>query len=359
MVGLLLPLAAALSLWTGRRRTEAAWLAALAALCLLPWWLWLRAARAANSALAGNPFAAYDLDYATWLLDPASLARVVWQNLVQLPASLALLVQGGTGGPFEWLVGAGGPARVLAHLVAYSALALLVTGFVRTAKRSPLHFLLPAYAGVVLVWPFESYRFYLPLAPYLLALIVSGAASTGTRRTLVAGAILVIAVLRVVPWVATAHANPDAFLGRRDDLPRIRAMFATLEREVPRDAVVAVGRPAMVHLHTGRKAVELWPFSDPLIAMPEGASFATFHARFPGDLAAASREQARAAFASLRAFGASHAVVWDSAKSDREVLFTDQAIRLGLPILRDDRALALKVMALAGPGLERLLRETR
>ena len=68
----------------------------------------------------------------------------------------------------------GSAGATVAISFAVSAVALL--GFVAVARRrmTVAEFLVPVALAIILIWPFWSFRFLLPLAPYLFFYFIAG-----------------------------------------------------------------------------------------------------------------------------------------------------------------------------------------
>jgi hypothetical protein len=175
--GLTLAVAAAVALLRERRPADALRLGAWALLAVLPWWLWQAWAAQANGAAQTSAAHAYDLAYGVWLPDgPGEALRVASHNALRavfglgffqlaLPAEFALAgLRGGS-----WRT----PAL---HAACWSLAGLAALGFAASARRGlrTLHVYALAYAGALLVWPFEPYRFLVCWTPFLILFELEG-----------------------------------------------------------------------------------------------------------------------------------------------------------------------------------------
>src|SRR5688500_11895524 len=99
-------------------------------------------------------------------------------------------------------VGSMGSARgTMAISIALSALVLL--GFVQTARTrvTAAELLLPISLAIILVWPFWTFRFVVPLTPYLFFYLVAG------LRTLASVGVARVALLCVIGLHVSDHAR--------------------------------------------------------------------------------------------------------------------------------------------------------
>lgn len=181
-IGLTLALAAPLTLLLRRRFAAAALVFGVAVLMVLPWWLWQSGAAAANGVMQTSPIEGYDLNYGLWLpSDLAQLWRVVHQNFFRAIFGLTYFQ---FAAPGEWAMEAiGTPSwrTVVFHGVCYTAAALVVAGFLSSARRrlQTVHLYAVLYCGAMLSWPFEPYRFLVAWTPFLIYFALAGLRSTG------------------------------------------------------------------------------------------------------------------------------------------------------------------------------------
>jgi len=210
-------------------------------------WMWWSAARAAEI-----PEGMRDLlgPYGSWLAGQTLEAPGPF--LAGLPAHAggvagriaALLVPGVTGAPF-WIA-----AAVL--------LALAAVGTVRAlGPLPPLAWSIPAYLGMLLLWPYLDRRLVVPLHPAMVAAACFGGLALldrvrppRARTALYALALAWVATYAIVTATRIATDWPVAPYRVRAD--RLAAGVVALDRTAPEDAVVGAAEywPAL-HLHGG------------------------------------------------------------------------------------------------------------
>jgi len=151
---------------------------------------------------------------------------------------------------------------------------LAVLGLIRTLRRQ-VTVAEPAVVATVLMtfmWPFDPFRFILPLLPFLLYYVAKGVESTisslggwwyGRRVGEVAFAMFIWAVAAInvagslveLPGTrppGTERARWQAAFDQRETL------LAWVRENLPQDAVIMSNNPALVHLLTGRKSIGAW-----------------------------------------------------------------------------------------------------
>jgi hypothetical protein len=160
----------------------------------------------------------------------------------------ALLVPGATG----WLL----------WLAAIPLTALAAVGVVRLSRTlAPVPWVVAAYLGMLLLWPFVDRRLNAPLHPWTVALVCAGALGLAERGSAAAGRrVLGAAVFAWVGAYAVVSAGRDAqgwaAAGYRLRAGRLAAAVETLQQTAPPDAVV--GAPefwAGLYLHGGWQVV--------------------------------------------------------------------------------------------------------
>jgi hypothetical protein len=162
----------------------------------------------------------------------------------------------------------GGAAGTVAISLALSA--LLLAGFIAKARErlTVAEILTPIALMVVLLWPFWTFRFVLPLTPFLMAYLLAGFQAVVARLSPAAGAeralpVLRIAVLTILGLHLYDHAGylwaaRDAgSIGWIADAEDADRTMDWVRAHVPRDAVVASTNPALVYLQTDRRSVTL------------------------------------------------------------------------------------------------------
>jgi hypothetical protein len=139
-----------------------------------------------------------------------------------------------------------------------------VWGFVRTVRERPTvaEFLIPISLSITLLWPFWSFRFVLPLTPFLYMYFVKGLATVPAARI----ALLVVISLNFYDhtgYIARAQSNASKGV---DWIAGFREMATTLDwmkAHLQPDAVVASTNPAIVYLWTGHKTITLDRVTEP------------------------------------------------------------------------------------------------
>jgi hypothetical protein len=133
----------------------------------------------------------------------------------------------------------------------------------------PAAYYVLAYGGILAVWPWSSSRFLVPLLPFIVAAVMLGAHVLFSRLSarLATPAVLALALTLAgfaIPsaWDLVDRAGrcergatiPDASC-LADDSRAFFEAIGFINRELPGDAVLFSGRPATLHLYTGRMTV--------------------------------------------------------------------------------------------------------
>ena len=269
-----------------RRWKGAALYAAVVVLSLLPWMTYARlnAPTAEQRAAHGGPLAYDYLDQLTmrWAGVPGSgrvtiadiPARIV-TNLTNVAARdiggifVPAILRGpsesgeevvslwGSTGLASGGMGAAGETMAISLLLS----SIVLTGFIVTVRRrmTVAEFLVPISVAIILLWPFASFRFMLPLIPFLFFYLVVGL-QTLTRSAQVARIVL----LCVIGLSLFDHAG-YVFHMRRQSEP-VQGGWVGSAREVDTalvwirdnlgsDGIIATTNPALLYLRTGRKSI--------------------------------------------------------------------------------------------------------
>ena len=167
------------------------------------------------------------------------------------------------GGQVGWtFIGFGGLATTMA--VSFALGGVIVWGFVSTVRErvTVAEFLVPISLLITLLWPFWSFRFVLPLTPFLYLYFVKGLTQLSAARV----ALLVIISLNLYDhggYITHVRSDPSKgadWLAMYDELDTtLNWMKAHLEP----DGVVASTNPAIVHLRTGHKTITLDRMAEP------------------------------------------------------------------------------------------------
>jgi hypothetical protein len=138
--------------------------------------------------------------------------------------------------------------------------AIALVGFVRTVRErvTVAEVLMPIALSVVALWPFWSFRFVLPLAPFLFFYFVSGVqvlAPFATRVVLLT--LIGLNLYDHAGYLARAQ-NPERF-GPIDWVSQARDVDSELawikNSHIGEEGIIATTNPALVYLTTGRKSI--------------------------------------------------------------------------------------------------------
>jgi hypothetical protein len=276
----------AIGLWLVKERLwkRAALFGGVVVICILPWMLFARAhapTPAQRTTHGGSIVYSYgEQIWMRWAGDPASGTITLRDVPSRVAANVVDVFARGMGGIFapsllrgpaesgEEMVALGGAAGLgfgsmgsargtMAISIALSALVLL--GFVQTARTrlTAAELLLPISLAIILVWPFWTFRFVVPLTPYLFFYLVAGI------RTLASMSVARVALLCVIGLHVSDHAR--YVLAARDAgqlrdiswLVQARETEAVLEWMIDHldPALIATTNPALVHLRTGHNTL--------------------------------------------------------------------------------------------------------
>jgi hypothetical protein len=137
--------------------------------------------------------------------------------------------------------------------------AIVFAGYMRTARlATPAELLVPISLLITVLWPWWTFRFVLPLAPFLFLYLVRGLSPAADYR--VARIVLMtIAALNLydhggyVLQARESRASID-WLNRFDEAD---ATLRWMNGHLDKDAVVATTNPPLVHLYTGQPTITL------------------------------------------------------------------------------------------------------
>jgi hypothetical protein len=136
---------------------------------------------------------------------------------------------------------------------------VMVIGWVRALRRrlSAAEFAVPLSLAMIIVWPFWSFRFVLPLAPVLLIYLVDGlrALTPSSRRVpaLVIAGVIGLSVVDHAQYIARLRSGEPEWAVYAADTD---AVLAWLQQH-PADGIIATTNPALVHLRTGAPTIAL------------------------------------------------------------------------------------------------------
>ena len=275
-------LALAIALWLIKeKRWKAAGLFAGAlAICLLPWLMYARVnAPTTEQRLEHGGAIAYSYADQFWMRHagaPAS-GRV---SATAIPARIAAnftdVFGRGMGGIFvpAFLRGpnesgeeviAIRPAsmgdNVPMMVVSFALSAIVAAGFIAMARRriTPSEILVPVSIAIVLVWPFWSFRFLLPLTPFLFLYLVAGVQALTRSTRAVRMTLLCLIGLNLYDHAGyIVLARSQAGAGRMEWIERARAVDDTLDwvgKNLSADGTIASTNPALLYMRTGLKSL--------------------------------------------------------------------------------------------------------
>ncbi len=172
----------------------------------------------------------------------------------------------GLGGVVGLLPGSMGVARETMAISAGFA-GVVMVGFVAVVRRrvTVTELLVPTSIAIVLLWPFWSFRFLLPLTPFLFFYLVMGLniltrSTRAARLTLLC--ILGLAIYDHAGYIAHARSTG----ARSEWVGSMDALDATLRwvtGSLPQDGLVASTNPALLYLRTGRTSIA---YDDPSLS---------------------------------------------------------------------------------------------
>lgn len=157
-------------------------------------------------------------------------------------------------------------------IVSTTLFLLTLLGFITIARRriTLAEILLPCSLGIILLWPWWTFRFVIPLAPFLLHYLLIGLVtfaqflSQYLRRPslndqwalprIVFGCILALYGYDHLSYIHTQMRGPEvnAWISEYHEST---AVLEWMRTHLPPDAIVAASNPARVFLHSGHKGV--------------------------------------------------------------------------------------------------------
>jgi hypothetical protein len=279
-VGIAVPMGAVVYLCLRREWRRAAVLTAVVVVSLTPWHLYTyRHSSSASQQGGGEALLSYRQQFwQQWAGDAKAgtatlrdLPSRIGQNAVDLITRDAValvapsLLRGAHQSGLE-LIGVGsygmrGPMGNGAGTMTLSAalFLLMAFGWMRAVQRrlSLAEIVVPLSLAVIVSWPFWTFRFVLPLAPFLLVYLVDGLRAV----TAAASRVSMLVMLGVVglslfdhgEYVARARVRqPDWSIYAEDT----EAVLAWLQQH-PANGVIATSNPALVYLRTGTPTIQL------------------------------------------------------------------------------------------------------
>ncbi len=279
-VGFVVPLGAIGCLCIKREWRRAAQFAAVVVLTLAPWQLYAyRQAAASTARGAGESLPSYSQAFwQQWASDAKAGTATVrdlplrfGQNTVDVIARDAValvapsLLRGAHQSGME-LIGVGsygmqGPMGNDAATMALSTglFLLMAVGWAGAVRRrlSVAEFVVPLSLAVIIAWPFWTFRFILPLAPFLLVYLVDGLRTltpTASRvPTLAMCGVAGLSLFDHGEYLARERVRqPDWSIYAEDT----DGVLTWLEQH-PARGTIASSNPALVNLRTGTPTIQL------------------------------------------------------------------------------------------------------
>ena len=297
--GFAVVVAAFLFLAKERRWRCAAAFAVVAAVCVLPWLMYARAnAPTPEQQVAHRGSIVYAYTDQLWMrwagapvsgtISPSELPDRIGTNAfdvfgrsiagIFLPVIFRGAPESGEevvalGGAVSFRSASMGSAAGTA-VISFLLSAVVVMGFVDKSRErvTVAEILTPLAVAIILLWPFWTFRFVLPLTPFLMLYLIAGLQAI-TRLTsrlvgvahdaeslrLVRIALLSIVGLHLVDhagYLMTIHTPDRAasvnWLAEARDVDRA---IEWVRDNIPAEAVIASTNPALVHLRTGNKTI--------------------------------------------------------------------------------------------------------
>jgi hypothetical protein len=280
--------ASVLYLLKERRWRHAVLFAAVTFVCLTPWLLYARAhapTDAERSAHGGSIAVAYGDSIRLRIAatpssgpaTPGELAIRVADNLTNVfirdvGGILVPAFYRGADESGEEVVSLGGalglragsmsnatPTKIVSLLLGVIGL----VGFVRAARErlGLVELLVPLSIAMAVLVPYWTYRYVLPLAPFIFGYVAYGLRMRATADEWRLARILLLCVIGLdvtdhAQYISDAHGTTRA--GAVDwlaDSREVDEVLGWMRRQLPQDAAVASSNPALVYLRTGRKSV--------------------------------------------------------------------------------------------------------
>jgi hypothetical protein len=154
-------------------------------------------------------------------------------------------------------MGAAGGTMAISLLLS----SIVLTGFIVTARRqmTVAEFLVPISVAIILLWPFASFRFMLPLIPFLFFYLVIGLQAL--TRTARAARIVLLCIIGLSLY---DHAGYVFYMRGQSEPVRggwvgsareVDTALAWIRDNLDADGIIATTNPALLYLHTGRKSI--------------------------------------------------------------------------------------------------------
>jgi hypothetical protein len=288
-----------------RRRKAAALFSAVTLLCLLPWMLYARAhepTEAQRLEHGGSIASAYSNSMRMRVAGMASSGRTTlgdlpaqtWWNLVSVfgrdmggvfvPAFLRgpdesgeeVVSLGPSSGPLPGSMGGATATMVIAFVLS----AFVLAGYVSAARErlTAAELLVPLSLALTVAVPFQTFRYVLPLTPFLFFYLIEGVRRATVWCGRATGAVprdpwrlARIVTLCLIGFDVLDHAQYifDARNAERaqavdwiGDSKEIDEVLGWMKGHLPEGAAVVTTNPALVYLATGHKTLALDGYQD-------------------------------------------------------------------------------------------------
>ena len=278
-----------------RRWQRTALFVAVFVLCLLPWLMYARAHAPTTEQRAAHGgavvYAYSDQFWMRWAGTPA-LGRITVTDIpARITTNFSNIFIRDLGGIFvpvllrgpnesgEEVIGLGGIAGLLPGSMGIAGTtmaislvfgAIVLVGFVQTARRgmTVAEFLVPVAVAIVLLWPFWSFRFVLPLTPYFFFYLVAGLQVLMRSAQVTRIVMLCLIGLNLYDHAGyILHAHAEAAASRVEWLGNAQHVDAALDwiqQHLGNDGTIASTNPALLYLRTGRRSIA---YDDPTIEL--------------------------------------------------------------------------------------------
>ena len=295
-VGVTVPVGAVVYLCLTRQWRRAAMLTAVVVVSLTPWQIYA-SRHAPTDAQMGNGETLLSYRRAFWqqwagdtkagTATYRDLPPRIGRNMIDVVARDAValvapsLLRGAHQSGLEVLgvgsYGMPGPMGNGAGTMTVSAVLflLMAVGWVRAVQRrlSIAEIVVPLSLALIVSWPFWTFRFVLPLAPFLLVYLVDGLrAVTPAASPVPALAMLGVAGLSLFDhgeYLARARVRQPDWSVYAEDTD---AVLAWLQQH-PTDGVIATSNPALVYLRTGTPTIQLEGLVDRAVLKARGVRY--------------------------------------------------------------------------------------
>lgn len=151
--------------------------------------------------------------------------------------------------------------------------AIVLLGFIAAVRErvTLAEFVVVCSLGITLLWPWETYRFVLPLVAFIAFYFLMGVgwlfrqvfrtASLGAQMKLMAGCAALLALISlagharyIISLNSASALDRPTWLQIFDEAER---MMTWVKQSIPSDGIIATSNPPLIYLYTGHKTVAL------------------------------------------------------------------------------------------------------